>query len=144
MHVRLVVDTSVMVAAIRSDAGASRYLLVAGLEAQFTMLASVPLPIEYEAVMSRPEHLAASRLSTSDVEALLDAVASVAEPVLLDFLWRPVLPDPDDDMVLETGVNGRADAIVTLNRRHFVTAKKQFGLDVLLPADVVRQLEKMK
>jgi putative PIN family toxin of toxin-antitoxin system len=144
MHLRLVVDTSIMVAAIRSDTGASRYLLVAGLEARFTMLASVPLLIEYEAVMSRPEHLAASRLSTSDVEVLLDTVASVAEPVLLDFLWRPVLPDPDDDMVLETGVNGRADAIVTFNRRHFVTAKKQFGLDVLSPADLIKQLEKMK
>ena len=79
------------------------------------MLASVPLLIEYQAVMSRREHLAASRLSAADVEALLDAVAAVAEPVLLVFLWRPALPDPDDDMVLETGVNGRANAIVTFN-----------------------------
>ena len=69
-------------------------------------------------------------------------VAIVAEPVLLDFLWRPTLPDPDDDMVLETGVNGRADAIVTFNRRHFVAVKKQFGLDVLSPADAIERLEK--
>jgi predicted nucleic acid-binding protein len=139
---RLVVDTAVMVAAIRSDTGASRYLLVAGLEARFTMLASVPLLIEYPAVMSRREHLTASRLLAADVEALLDAVAAVAEPVLLDFLWRPVLPDPDDDMVMETGVNGRADAIVTFNRRHFVMVTKQFGLDVLSPADAIKRLEK--
>jgi predicted nucleic acid-binding protein len=131
-----------MVAAIRSDTGASRHLLVAGLERRFTMLTSVPLLIEYQAVMSRREHLTASRLSASDVEALLDAVAAVAEPVLLDFLWRPVLPDPDDDMVLETGVNGRADAIVTFNRRHFVAATKQFGLDVLSPADTFERVEK--
>src|SRR5258708_27742695 len=96
----LVVDTSVMVAAIRSDAGASRYLLVAALESRFTMLASVPLLTEYQAVMTRREHLAASGLSLADVEALLDAVAAVSEPVLLDFLWRPTLPDADDDMVL--------------------------------------------
>jgi predicted nucleic acid-binding protein len=139
---RLVVDTAVMVAAIRSDTGASRYLLVAGLEARFTMLASVPLLIEYPAVMSRREHLTASRLLAADVEALLDAVAAVAEPVLLDFLWRPVLPDPDDDMVMETGVNGRADAIVTFNRRHFVMVTKQFGLDVLSPADAIKRREK--
>jgi predicted nucleic acid-binding protein len=81
MSMRLVVDTSVMVAAIRSNAGASRYLLVAGLEARYTMLVSVPLMIEYQAVMSRPEHLAAARLSASDVGAVLDAVAAVAEPV---------------------------------------------------------------
>jgi len=67
---RLVVDTAVMVAAIRSDTGASRYLLVAGLEARFTMLASVPLLIEYQAVMSRREHLTASRLSATDPRSL--------------------------------------------------------------------------
>jgi putative PIN family toxin of toxin-antitoxin system len=138
---RLVVDTSVMVAAIRSDAGASRHLLVAGLEARFTMLASVPLLIEYRAVMSRREHLTASRLSAADIEALLDAVAAVAEPVLLDFLWRPALPDPDDDMVLETAMNGRADAIVTFNRRHFAVATKRFRLDVLSPANTIERLE---
>jgi predicted nucleic acid-binding protein len=92
--------------------------------------------------MTRHEHLTASRLSVADVEALLDAVAAVAEPVRLDFLWRPVLSDADDDMVLETAVNGRADAIVTFNRRHFVAATKRFGIDVLPPAGTVNQLEK--
>jgi putative PIN family toxin of toxin-antitoxin system len=139
---RWVVDTSVMVAAIRSDTGASHHLLVAGLERRFTMLASVPLLIEYQAVITRQEHLPASRLSVSDAEALLDAVAAVAEPVWLDFLWRPVLSEADDDMVLETAVNGQADGIVTFNRRHFVSATKRFGLDVLLPAETVNQLEK--
>jgi putative PIN family toxin of toxin-antitoxin system len=138
---RLVVDTSVMVAAIRSDSGASRHLLVAALGRRFTMLVSVPLLIEYQEVMSRREHLAASRLSVSDVEALLDAVAAVTEPVLLDFLWRPVLIDADDDMVLETAVNGRADAIATFNRRHFAAVPKQFGINVLPPADAVSLLE---
>jgi predicted nucleic acid-binding protein len=139
---RLVVDTVVMVAAIRSDAGASRRVFVGGLERRFTWLISVPLLIEYEAVMTRHEHLAASRLSVVDVKILLDAVAAVVEPVRLDYLWRPVLIDADDDMVLETAVNGRADAIATFNRRHFVAATKQFGIDVLSPAEVVEQVEK--
>jgi predicted nucleic acid-binding protein len=106
------------------------------------MLVSVPLLIEYEAVMTRHEHLAASRLSVTDVKTLLDAVAAVAEPVRLDFLWRPVLVDADDDMVLETAVNGRADAIVTFNRRHFVSVRKQFGIDTLSPAETVLRLER--
>jgi predicted nucleic acid-binding protein len=105
------------------------------------MLASVTLLIEYQEVMSRREHLAASCLSAADIETLLDAVAAVAEPVLIDFLWRPVLIDADDDMVLETAVNGQADAIVTFNRRHFMSVPKQFGIDVLLPADAVNRLE---
>jgi|ERR1700704_6876725 putative PIN family toxin of toxin-antitoxin system len=139
---RLVVDTAAMVAAIRSDTGASRHLLIAGLERRFTMLVSVPLLIEYEAVMTRREHVTSSRLSVADIEALLDAAAAVVEPVRLDFLWRPILIDADDDMVLETAVNGRADAIVTFNRRHFLAVAKRFGIDVLSPAETVNRLEK--
>src|SRR5438270_629444 len=107
---RLVLDTAAMVAAIRSDRGASRRLLRAALEGQgLRLLVSVPLLIEYEAVMTRPEHLRAARLTTGDIGVLLDAVAAIAERVELAFLWRPVLPDADDDMVLETAINGRAD-----------------------------------
>ena len=76
------------------------------------------LLIEYEAVMA-PEHLRAARLTTGDIGALLDAVAAVAERVELAFLWRPAPPDADDDMVLETAINGRADAIVTLQPARF-------------------------
>jgi putative PIN family toxin of toxin-antitoxin system len=139
---RLVVDTVVMVAAIRSDAGASRWVLVAGLDRRFTMLVSVPLMVEYEAVMTRHQHLAASRLSVEEVGALLDAVAAVAEPIRLEFLWRPLLSDPKDDMVLETAVDGNADAIVTFNHRHFVSTTKRFGIAVLSPAEVMHQMEK--
>ena len=64
----------------------------------------------------RPEQLAASGLNRAEVKRILDD--PVAIPVTLAFRWRPSLPDPDDDMVLETAVNGSADAIVTFNRRH--------------------------
>lgn len=101
---RLILDTAAMVAAIRSDAGASRRLLLAALERRFTLLASVPLMIEYQAAMTRAEHLKASGLSADDVDVLLDAVAAVVEPVRLAFLWRPAARDPDDDMVLEAAV----------------------------------------
>ena len=138
---RLVLDTTVMVAAIRSDTGASRRLLMAALEDRLTLLASVPLMIEYQAVMTRPEHLTASRLSIEDVSVLLDAVASVAEPVRLAFLWRPAVRDPDDDMVLEAAVNGRADAIVTFNIRDFDQVAKHFGVAVILPREAVRRME---
>jgi putative PIN family toxin of toxin-antitoxin system len=138
--VRFVLDTAIMVAAIRSDAGASRRLLVAALERHFTLLLSVALMVEYESVMTRNEHLAVAGLSSDDVAALLDAVALVAEPVRLAFLWRPMLPDADDDMVLEAAVNGRADAIVTMNRRDFVRVAESFGIDVLLPGEAAARL----
>ena len=134
-------DTSVLVAAIRSDSGASRLLLVGALEREYDLLVSVPLMIEYESVLTRPEQLAASGLSTGDVQAILDAIAVVAEPVRLAYLWRPTLPDADDDMVLETAVNGRADLLVTLNRRDF-RAASSFRVQVVPPAAAVRHLRR--
>jgi predicted nucleic acid-binding protein len=81
-------------------------------------------------------------LTTADIGVLLDAVAAVAERVELAFLWRPVLPDADDDMVLETALNGRADGIVTFNRRHFAPAERRFGMAVLAPRDAVVHLKR--
>ncbi len=130
-----------MVAAIRSGAGASNRLLVTGLERRLTMLVSTPLLIEYEAVMTRAEHLEASGLTAIEVSAVLDAVAAIAEPVRLAFHWRPGLRDPDDDMVLETAVNGQADAIVTFNKRDFATVAERFGVEVLSPGETLRKME---
>jgi putative PIN family toxin of toxin-antitoxin system len=138
---RVVLDTDVMVAAIRSDAGASRHLLLAVLRRTCKLLLSVPLIVEYQAVLTRPEHLAAARLSASDVGALLDALVGVAEPVRLAFLWRPALKDPNDEMVLEAAVNGQADRLVTFNRRDFGMAGARFGIVICSPGDVVKDLE---
>jgi putative PIN family toxin of toxin-antitoxin system len=138
---RLVVDTSVMVAAIRSNLGASNRILEACLLERVEMLVSVPLMMEYEAVMSRSEHLKAARLERADIERLLDDVAAVLVPVRLAFLWRPNLPDPNDDMVLETAMNGGADVLVTFNIRDFLPFAERFGIEVLLPSEFVRRRE---
>jgi len=139
---RIVFDTDVMVAGIRSPEGASQRLLRLALTEQCRLLISVPLVVEYEAVMTRAEHLTASRLSVKDVESLLDAVVSVAEPVRLAFLWRPQLKDPADDMVLETAVNGGADILATFNQKDFGRNAMKFGIRIARPGDVLAALEK--
>jgi len=96
--------------------------------------------LEYEAVLTRPEHLAASGLSSAEIEQVLDELAAIATPVRLAFRWRPQLPDPNDDMVLETAVNGSANAIVTFNQRDFAAAGKEFACAILLPAQALEQL----
>jgi len=130
-----------MVAAIRSEFGASRKLLVGALEEQFVLLVSTPLLLEYEAVMTRREHLDAAGISAADVVALLDAIAIVARPVRLAFLWRPAVRDANDDMVLETAANGQAEGIVTFNRRDFGGVTDRFGIPVLLPGEALSRLE---
>src|SRR6516162_5494086 len=136
---RTVLDTATLVAAVRSDRGASRVLLTAALERRYPVVASVPLVLQYESVLTRPEHLAAARISPADVEILLDALVLVAEPVRISFLWRPLLPDPGDDLVLETAVNGQADVVVTFNRHHFDATAASFGLEILAPVDAVQR-----
>src|SRR5207302_1849489 len=106
---KLALDTDVLVAAVRSRRGTSRAWLRAILRGEATLLLSVPLALQYEAVLTRPEHLAASGMTIARIDALLDALCAVCIPVEISFLWRPVLRDPDDEMVLEIAVNGRAD-----------------------------------
>jgi predicted nucleic acid-binding protein len=137
----VVMDTDVLVAAVRSDRGASRVLLTAALERRYEVLASVPLMLQYESVLTRSEHLVAAGISEADLQVLLDAIALVTVPVRISYLWRPMLPDPDDDLVLETAVNGHAKAVITFNRRHFDSAAARFGLEILAPVEAVRRLE---
>jgi putative PIN family toxin of toxin-antitoxin system len=139
--VRVVLDTDVVVAALRSAHGASRRCLVLGLERRITLVVSAPLLFEYEAVLTRPEHLAASAASAADVGVVLDDLAACAEPVRLDFLWRPLLRDADDEMVLETAVNGRADVLATFNLADLAAVAARFGVRALRPADLLRALE---
>jgi len=140
MRAAYVLDTDVLVAALRSDRGASRQILLSALDKRFELLLSVPLVLEYEGVLTRPEHLAACGLSSPEVERVLDDLISIATPVNLDFRWRPMLRDPDDDMVLETAANGNADAIVTFNQQDFVEASRTFGCLIILPAVALRQI----
>jgi len=138
---RLVLDTNVIVAALRSDQGASRQVLLGAFDGRFQMLISVPLMLEYEAVLTRPEHLSAAGISRIEMSAVLDAIAGVAEPVKLRFLWRPQLKDPADEMVLETAANGQADRIVSFNVRHFRPAAADFGIQIMQPAEAWRALK---
>ena len=103
------------------------------------MLASVPLFVEYEAVVTRLEHLAAAGAERADAENMLDVLAGFAERIDIHYLWRPRLRDPNDDMVLEVAVNGRAASIVTFNRGDFGSIPGSFGVDVVSPSDALRR-----
>jgi len=96
------------------------------------LLLSVPLALQYEAVLTRPEHLAAIGASSQQIGILLDALCAVCTPVGISFLWRPVLRDPDDEMVLEVAANGAAELLLTFNERDFGGAA-QFGIKVQRP-----------
>ncbi len=138
---KLVLDTNVVVAALRSPNGASAALLTAARHGRATLLATVALALEYEAVCRQAEHRLASGLSDREVDIFLDALIALAEPVETHFMWRPQLRDPGDEMVLEAAANGGADALVTFNVRDFGIAPSHFGVEVLLPREAIRRIK---
>jgi putative PIN family toxin of toxin-antitoxin system len=137
---KLVIDTNIVVSAMRSPRGASAALLVAARGGRVTMLANVALALEYEATCRLAEHRLASGLDLEQVGIFVDAVIAMVEPVESHFVWRPQLRDPSDELVLEAAVNGHADAIVTFNRRDFGAIPQRFGIELLMPAEAPRRI----
>lgn len=136
---RVVLDTNILVSAARSSRSASFALLRALHEGRFTARVSVPLLLEYEAVLKRPEHLLPGGRSPAMTNAFLDAFCLHAEPVHLFYLWRPQTRDAADEMVLETALNGRADVLVSLNTADFAKAAQRFHLPLLTPGAFYQQ-----
>lgn len=135
----IVLDTNILVSAARSREGASFAVLQALRQRRFVALVSVPLMLEYEAVLKRPEQLEAGGRTLATVDAFLDALCLHIEPIHLHYLWRPQTRDAADEMVLETALNGRADALVALNTADFTRAAKRFHLNVLTPGAFCQQ-----
>jgi putative PIN family toxin of toxin-antitoxin system len=126
---RVVVDTNVVVAGLRSRRGVAFRLLTEVGRDRFEIALSVPLVLEYEDALLRPE---VGHLDQQDVDTVLDYFCSVAHLQRIFFLWRPLLPDPNDDMLLELAVAARCQSIVTYNGRDFAGAES-FGISVLEP-----------
>ena len=119
---RVAVDTNVLVAGLRSRRGASfRLLSLIGRSAAFEIALSVPLLLEYEAVLKgQAKQLG---LTHTDVDAVLDYLCSVASLHEVFYLWRPILRDPKDDFVLELAVGSGCESIATFNLRDFEAAR---------------------
>lgn len=126
---------------MRAPAGASAAILRAARKGRVTLLLSVALAIEYEAVCTRTEHRRAAGLDEGEVSVFLDTIVAIAEPVEPHYLWRPQLRDAADEMVLEVAVNGRANAIVTFNTGDFAKVPQSFGIEVVLPRAFIARIK---
>ena len=132
---QIVIDTNVLVSAMRSRDGYAFRLIELLGKGKFTVHLSVPLLMEYEEVLKR--ELPNLRVSQAVVDNVLDYLCKVAEPHEIFFLWRPFLRDPDDDMVLEVAVKAGCQYIVTFNRRDFAGIE-QFALEVVTPGEFLK------
>ena len=126
----IVVDTNVIIAGARSKKGASYRILSAMIEKRLDFIISVPLFLEYEEVLKRPGVV--SNFSIAEIDQILNGLAAYGKKPRIFYLWRPTLPDLNDDMVLELAIAGSATTIITDNTKDFRPAL-QFGIEIQTP-----------
>jgi putative PIN family toxin of toxin-antitoxin system len=138
--IRVVIDTDVMVAAFDSPGGASRQLVLDIFDGRAELLLSTSFMLEYEAVLIRPRVLAMIGIDAAEVLAVLDALAACCASVAFDYRWWPAAHDPNDALVIETAMNGSADAIASFNLADMKAGASRFGIAVERPANVLRRI----
>jgi predicted nucleic acid-binding protein len=137
MSHRIVMDTSVLVAALRSSRGASHQLLTLVGTGVFDIALSVPLVLEYEEAAKRLSDV--TGLSDEEIGDIIDYLCSVGHLQEVHFLWRPFLSDSEDDHVLELAVEAGCGVIVTHNVKDFVGCEA-FGIDIRRPGEFLSML----
>jgi putative PIN family toxin of toxin-antitoxin system len=135
---QIVIDTSVLVAGLRSRRGFAFELLNMVGQGRFDINLSVPLVLEYESVLVNM--LPELRLSRASIHAIIDYHCQVGRHHSIFFLWRPYLNDPKDEMVLELAVKAECDYIVTYNARDF-TGVTAFGIEAVGPREFLARIQ---
>jgi putative PIN family toxin of toxin-antitoxin system len=137
MKPKIVIDTNVLVAALKSRNGASYKLLMALQDETYTPSLSVPLFVEYESVLKRLGLL--PHFTETEIDDVLDYILSRASIQQIFFLWRPFLKDPKDDLVLEAAFAAQCQHLVTFNVRDFQDVETSFGIKVLTPKEFLTE-----
>ena len=133
----VVIDTNVIIAALRSKRGSAYKLLITLVEDLYLPNISVPLFVEYESVAKRQGML--EGLGNEDIEAILDYVLSKSSIRKIFYLWRPFLKDPKDDFILELAVESQSEFIITYNKNDFKGIEK-FGVRALTPKELLKKI----
>ncbi len=137
----IVLDTNVLIAALRSKRGASNKLLSLVGAQKFEIHVSVALILEYEDVLQRQR--TALGLSQDDVSDFIDALCSLAHHHKIYFVWRPTLPDVNDELILELAVSAGCEYIVTHNTGDFKGIDK-FGIQAITPGEFLQIIHEVK
>lgn len=138
----VVLETNVVIAALRSRTGASfRLLSMLGMKSEIRVHLSVPLVLEYEQVGKR--QTGELGLEAQDIDDVIDYLCRIGVRHEIYYLWRPVLRDPKDDMVLEVAVAGGCGTIVSYNKRDFEGVSK-FGIEVVTARELLERIGGLK
>lgn len=132
---KIVIDTNVIISALRSNKGASYKLLLNIDSERIIVNISVPLVIEYEAVAKR----ATQKIKEFIIDDILDYICAISVEKKIHYLWRPYLKDAKDDMILELAVASESDYISTFNVKDF-KGSEEFGIEVITPQNFLKKI----
>jgi predicted nucleic acid-binding protein len=135
----VILDTSVLIAGLRSSLGASFALLDLVGSKRFTIGLTAALVLEYEATCTKS--LPALNLTADDFKELLDYLCRMGKLAPIRFRVRPAVADPDDDLVLEAAIATGSECIVTHNIRDMAAGAARYGIEVITPGEALRRLE---
>lgn len=130
-------DTNVLYSGLYSSEGASYQILLAIEQNKIRIVLSTTLLFEYEDVLKRNPSMLG--LANNEIEALLDDLSSRSDHQTIYFLWRPQLPDPKDDHILELAVASRTSVIVTHNLKDFEKVE-EFGIRAITPGQLLGEI----
>ena len=136
---KIVIDTNVILAGLRSRNGAAFKLLELLDSEKFYLNISVPLILEYESIISR--NIDKLAIDEKDMTDFLDYICLIGKKCSIYYLWRPYLKDPKDEFVLELAFNSESDFIITYNKKDFIGIEK-LGINVLTPKDFLQLIRK--
>jgi len=139
---QIVIDTNVLVAALKSSRGASFRLFQLIGQDKFSINISVPLILEYEEVVKR--QLDKIALNEEHIDNILDYICSVSHHRKIYYLWRPFLKDLKDDLVLELAIASESEYIVTSNKKDFARVPEKFGVGILTPKEFLLEIGEIK
>jgi putative PIN family toxin of toxin-antitoxin system len=135
---RIIIDSNILVAAVRSNRGWSHKLVFSlGTDHRWQPCVSAPLLQEYAEQIHDPRHT--PHWSAAERDDFLDYICASARWCDIHFLWRPLLPDEDDHLVLEAAVASAAQVIVTFNKRDLAAAE-DFGIALMTPRQFLLSL----
>jgi putative PIN family toxin of toxin-antitoxin system len=134
---RIILDTNVLYAGLYSSRGASFKILQAIEEGKLKMVLSTTLLFEYEDVLKRNQ--VAFGLSNQEIEKVLDYFCVKSEHQKIYFLWRPYLPDPKDDHLLELAIASGTKLIVTHHTKDF-KGVEEFGIKSITPKAILEEI----
>ncbi len=137
-RIDIILDTNVLHSGLYSSRGASYQILKLIENGKIKISLSTALLFEYEDVLKRNKRIL--KLTDRDIGKILDNLCKLSDHQKIYFLWRPYLPDPKDDLILELAVASATKTIVTHNIRDFKGLNK-FGVRAITPKILLEEIK---